>query len=305
MRPRGFSHESPRDKSNHGSRGIRCQASAAVTPSVTERAYYELIERVATVDAIGSGARRSLLSLQGVVVGEIEPATLFPESPEPLRYRYARSNGVAIHRTFSRAALRARWELAERDRVLRSWRGEIRPNRIAIDLENTLLRHSTSYDWQAHHFGRAPFAPEADVVGVIGFPRNENEPLAMGFAARAGADDALDAAIAEALQSLSFLWGEAVATTPPTGGPTAMHHLELFQYRPHHEHLRRWLDGGHHRSSAGAQMTSEVNYVSLSPTWLPRDLVVVKAVCRDALSLAFGDVPFLESPLSPLSHPIA
>ncbi len=279
-------------------------SAAGTDPTQAERAHFELLERVATLDAIKSGAARPLLTAGGRVVSEISPERLFLESAEPLRFRYARSNGVALHESFRRAALRARWELSERDCVLRSWCGESRPAPIPIDKDACVLRQSAGYSWQAHHLGRAPFAPEADVIGVFGFPVREDEPLAMGFAARPGIADAFAAALTEALQSLSFLWGETVPSSPPPVGPTPMHHLEHFQYRPHHEHLRAWLSGQHFDPAAARARASlasnEVRFVSLTPDWLPAGLAVVKAVCDAALPLAFGDVPFLRP-----AHPVA
>ncbi len=279
-------------------------SAAGTGPAQTERAHFELLERVATLEAIKTGASRPLLTADGRVVSEISPEHLFLESAEPLRFRYARSNGVAIHQSFRRAALRARWELAERDRVLRSWCGESRPVRLPIDHDACALRQSAGYSWQAYHLGHAPFAPEADVIGVFCFPTKDDQPLAMGFAARPGIADAFDAALAEALQSLSFLWGEPVPSSPPPRGPTPMHHLEHFQYRPHHEHLRSWLAGAHFDPSVAQARASlsrpEVRFVSLTPDWLPASLAVVKAVCDGALPLAFGDVPFLRP-----AHPVA
>lgn len=299
LRRAGVSVVSPAGETVTGS-------AAASGEDPAPRAQFELLERVATLDAIQSGLRRPLLTLRGDVVGEIDPEVLFPESPEPARFRYARSSGVALHQSFRSAALRARWELAERDRVLRSWRGESRPEPLPLELESCALRSSASYAWEAYHFGFAPFAAESDVVGILGFPRREGDPLAMGFAARPGTTDALRAALTEALQSLSFLWGESVPTSPPSPGPTAMHHLEYFQYPPHHAQLHRWLSGGHVRSLPALAPSNELQYVSLAPAWLPAGLSVVKAVCADAWPLTFGDVPFLPGDgIVGAAHPIA
>ena len=293
-------------------------SAAGTTGASTDRAHFELLERVATLEAIKTGASHQLLSSRGQAVAEISPERLFPESPEPLRFRYARSNGVALHQSFRRAALRARWELAERDRVLRSWCGHGRPVPIAIDHDACALRKSDGYFWQAFHLGRAAFAPEADVVSVIGFPSRRAEPLAMGFAARPGVGAAFEAALSESLQSLSFLWGEPLPSSPPPPGPTPLHHLEHFQYPPHHEQLRSWLSGEHFdRAAAPSRATGkdlEVRFVSLTPDWLPPGLAVVKAVCDGALQLAFGDAPVMSDLIGHLpphlragrgAHPVA
>ena len=106
-------------------------------------------DREAIRDARGSYL---MLSEAGDIVGDVPSAKLFPESDAPERWRYARSNGVALHADWSTACRRARWELAERDRVIRSWHGEIRPERLAIDVGTAPLGRAKSYDWRAYSF---------------------------------------------------------------------------------------------------------------------------------------------------------
>src|SRR5262249_30016195 len=92
------------------------------------RAWFELLERIRAVEAIGAPrASYELVDEGGAPQGATSAAVVFPESDAPDRWRHARSNGVAIHAGWAMACRRALWELAERDRVLRAWHGEIVP----------------------------------------------------------------------------------------------------------------------------------------------------------------------------------
>jgi ribosomal protein S12 methylthiotransferase accessory factor YcaO len=238
---------------------------------------------------------------------------VFPESDDPVRWRYARSNGVALHANWRAACTRARWELAERDRVLRAWYGEIRPARLPFPPASSPLRETRSYEWSAYAFPEpdpTSFSVGVEVVGVFGFPITPLAPLVMGFAARADAPGALDAATTEAMQLLAFLWGEALPESPPALGPTAAQHLDHFQWHGRHPALRRWLDGAHteHASRAGRTnaVASEVAFLDLTPDWLGGGLRVAKAICPAAMPLIFGDSPFgRHLPQELRAHPIA
>jgi hypothetical protein len=286
-------------------------ASAAAPAS---RSYYELLERVAVIDAIR--VRRhtyELLDATGKRVGECLGTEVFPESTEADTWRYARTNGVAIHGDWVTAAHRASCELAERDRLLRAWCGEIAPKRVAFDFTTSPLGDARHYDWQTYDFvesRRTHFSRDVHVAMVVGFPRLEDSPLVLGFGGRSTAFEARDAAVREAMQSLAFLWGEPIATTTPETGPTPMHHLDHFQYRPHHELIRTWLDGRHDayaRSSNRARPSNEgVVFVDLTPSWLAGGLRVAKALCASAVALAFGDAPMMAMlPQELRVHPIA
>jgi hypothetical protein len=286
-------------------------SGAEADASPVRRSYFELLERVATLEALRRRqATYSLLTDAGMPAGHEMATTVFPESEDPARWRYARSNGVALHADWQTACTRARWELAERDRILRSWYGEIRPVRLAFPPSNALASIAT-YDWRAYAFpepNAASFSLGAEVAGVFGFPDRLGAPLVMGFGARGDAAGALDAAGTEATQLLAFLWGEASPETAPAMGPTPVHHIDRFQWRPNHRQLRDWLDGAHEahaRSSPHVRVGGETTFVDLTPTWLTGGLRVAKAVCETATPLTFGDSPFgRHLPAEVRGHPI-
>jgi hypothetical protein len=104
------------------------------------------------------------------------------------------------------------------------------------------------------------------------------------------------------------LWGEPIPEEAAPAAPSALGHLDWWLYPGHHAALRRWLDGEHAylRRGVGERRDDDVvSYVDLTPAWTTEGLRVVKAVCRAALPLAFGDAPFPEGvPSSIRIHPI-
>jgi hypothetical protein len=284
--------------------------------SPVERSYFELLERVSTLESLRAPRPSyAAVTADGEPAGNRVAADVFPESDDPARWRYARSNGIALHADWKSASLRAFWELVERDRVLRAWYGETRPERIAFSPESTPLGRSRSYDWRAYGFPEgegAEFSHEVHVVGVFGFPTCSGVPLVCGYGARPERHDALDAAVREAMQLLGFLWGEPPLERLPEPSPTALHHLEHFQWPGHHDILRRWLEAGHERYFPGSAKRRPLSrgvglaFVELTPAWLGGGLRVAKAVCDAAMPLAFGDVPFTAHlPPEMRVHPIA
>jgi hypothetical protein len=287
-----------------------CGAAAGADGPTTDRAWFELLERVSGLEAIHRPSPAYCITDgRGVILESWPRADVFPESDAPDRWRYARSNGVAIHADFDRARDRAFWELAERDRLVRSWHGHIRP----VRLERALgpLDGAKSFEWAAYAFpedDRQSFSHGIDVVGVFGFPKRDDVPFVFGFSARPDLDRSVDAAAAEALQVLAFLWGEPVSDAAPAWSPTSTHHLERYQVRGAHETVRRWLEGTHARFvlPRSPAVRAALGFVDVTPAWLPNGLRVVKAVCRSATPLIFGESPLAgHLPADLRVHPIA
>lgn len=260
--------------------------------SPVDRAYFELLERVAVLDAVRSGA----------------PEDAFPTSSDPARWTYARSNGVALHTDWKTACTRAAQELAERDRLQRAWLGEIDPVPVPFDVVASPFAPTCSYEWRAYAFPSSAddrFARDVHVMGIFGFPTRP-APLVFGYGARLHADEALLAATREAAQVLAFLWGEPLPDRLPEPAPTPMAHLERFQHPEQHRLLRRWLDGDHRRHRRARRPAEEtVRFVDLTPPWLAGRAHVVKALCASAVPLTFGRSPvFAHLPAELQVHPI-
>jgi len=303
----GWSAVGPRDEPLTGS-----AAAADAAGSSAARGYFELLERISVVDAMSGAEDLALLDREGRAIGRAARADVFPESPCPERWRYARSNGVALHRSWRGACDRAAAELVERDRVLRSWYGEIAPRRRALpdaSVPNGLRAHA---DWIACELPARASAPGAaralSVVVVAGIPRQASTPLVYGFGAGAGARAAARAA-SEAVQRFGFLFGEDIPREPPRPSPTPDFHQEFFLYPPSHELFVAWLDGAPPNGATPAPPAEDdrglardarpglaargapagIAFVDLTPRHLRGSLFVARAVCRAAEPLVFGE----------------
>lgn len=284
---------------------------AAAGPARTElvRADYELAERIATEEAFQAGPPRyDLLSDVGACVGEIERATLLAVSGVD-SVRFARSNGVALHRDWTSACRAALAELVERDRVLAAWCGETRPE--DADLAEPLYPEITTHAWRACVFpSRSAVGGDLVTVGVFGFPKDEAMPFALGYAARETKAAAVEAAAREALQILAFLWGEPLPESA-LGPPGPGLHLDHFQVAGSHRSVRAWLDEGHGRFARRPVEPSPFEtvspaFVDLTPAWLGGGFRVAKCVAPALLPLHFGASPLTAHlPESLRLHPIA
>ncbi len=248
---------------SRNSSGVEVTGSAAEQGgSPLRRAWLELLERMAVVES-------------GVAA-----------SDHPRR-RPSRSNGVAAQATWLLACESARLELIERDRVLRSWYGEITPEPVRPPQALLDIR---SHHWQACVVPGEPWG-EVEVAIVVGFPREPEMPLARGFAARASRSAAVEAAGREAVQTLAFLWGEPVPARAPDLAPTPIYHLDYYLCPRHHESLRRWLGGGHTRygRASSAPLRADVGFVDLTPPTFGGQLYVAQALSEAAYPLEFGE----------------
>lgn len=269
--------------------GAEVTGSAAQTQgSPLPRAWYELLERAAVLDA----AERAcpVRDPKERVVGEVARGVEPPG--EPSRRRASRSNGVALHRSWAAACERARLELLERDRVLRSWHGELPLRETPAP---AWLDATEAHEWRAALVPprKGERRPTDAVAVVIGFPRRAEVPLARGFAARPSRDAALEAAAAEALQSLAFLWDEPVPERSPELAPTPLFHLDYYLCPDNHEPLRRWLAGAHPRLEAPGDGAADgaLRFVDLTPADAAEGLRVARAVDEAARELVFGAPP--------------
>lgn len=281
--------------------GVEITGSAAeLSDDPTPRAVFELVERAATVESFAKRAA-------------------FREVPET--YRYARSNGIALHTTHGEASALARAELAERDRVLRSWYGGASPERVLEGGGDALaaLLHLRAYEVEVYVFPSSDGAPALSdlvVAGVFAFPKCVGAPLSMGFAARPGRAAAVESAARETLQQAAFLWEEPVMpeSAPATIGPTALQHLEWWQHPSRHPALRAWLTGEHAAQFAGCvddisaavgvTPHAAVQFHDLTPAWAGA-FRVARATCDAALPLVFGTPPWAETlPHALRVHPV-
>jgi len=157
-------------------------SAAQLSGSPLLRAYFELLERTSIADAMRDRLEEyELLDAEGRGIGNLSRDRVFFESPDPERWRYARSNGVAADTTWTAACRKAAWELAERDRILRSWYGQIPPAPVALRDDAIPAGIRAHYCFEAHRFDGEMSGPR--VVAVFGFPRTREVPLVLGYGA--------------------------------------------------------------------------------------------------------------------------
>lgn len=106
-------------------KGQMATGSAAEVRNIPiDRSYFELIERTSYLDFVQELPGSCLvLDEKGNEQEHLASSVVFPLSPQPTQWNYARSNGLAVHKTYSQACNRARMELIERNAMLCSWYG--------------------------------------------------------------------------------------------------------------------------------------------------------------------------------------
>jgi hypothetical protein len=273
------------------------------------RAYFELIERVSVIEAMSdSNHDFAVLDAEHRPLRSAERSTVFPKSADESERRYARSNGVAVARTWPAACKAAALELIERDRILRSWYGVSVPRPIAV--ENRGENFGKAYAVETYSFDDPVGVGDAIVCGVFAFPKNRTDPLAFGYGAACESAAAVGKARQECLQRLAFLWGESLPTQPPPFAPTALYHQEYFLQPAMTDTIRDWLRGAHLGSvlTGGSRMEFPNAFVDLTPSRLAGALFVARALPTSELDLVFGrGHPAIRGtlPTSLEVHPIA
>jgi hypothetical protein len=257
-----------------------------------DRAYFELLERMSIVGARAAAPALTVRDRTGNPRGEQSVSRVFPRDTSPGVLRSSLSNGVALHGSWKQACDAALCELVERDRLLRSFAGEVLPKRLASVEPHLASALQPHYELEAYTFDPRRTDLRHRSAGVFFQPREAGAPLVFGFAAAHDLDAALAGATREALQRLAFLWGEALPEAPPTAAPTPDFHQEFYLYPPHHAVLRAWL-AGRRRKHAGLARCGfdgeRTLFVDLTPPALRASgLAVAKASSAKAHALRFG-----------------
>lgn len=278
----GMIASSPDGRSVSGSAGERETVPFA-------RAYFELFERAALLDAERAPGARTRLNAAGERLVGREPWA-FPSVPGDASWRYARSNGVAVGRDFASAARAARAELVERDRLLCAWYGQTQPLRRELTADPAWGALSPWYELEAYEFPASDADDsELSAAAVFGFPKVAEAPLIYGAAADWTLERAIRRAGAEALQRWAFLWGETIPDREPEFAPAADFHQELYLWPAMHARLRDWLAGSHRHSAPALaprgprREPPEFVEVGSFP-----ELMAVRAIPDRELPLVFG-----------------
>lgn len=274
------------------------------------RGYFELLERTSIIEAEASDLSHfDLINDRGFRFRKVAKELVCPSDPFPEKWRYSKSNGVAAHTTWKQASSSAAWELIERDRVLRSWRGEITPQRILTFEERILLSLKGYYEFFCCDFPD-PNHPSEHVAGVFAFPITNVIGPIYGFGARDDLSAALERAWGECLQRIGFLWGESSSEVLDFS-PTPDYHQEYYLLPENTERLKDWLSGKHKKFCQDIPQTKErrtIYFADITPAKLQKKLCAVKAICSHMLPLTFGHCPTHypeDFPSDLIVHPIA
>jgi hypothetical protein len=261
---------------------------------IAVRAYFELLERVALLDALAQPAQmHKVFTLTGQEMQTRSLAELFPESPRPAEWVYAKSNGVAAHTERDQACWRAYKELAERAIILRSWYGRVAPcTRCPL----ALLPSALSKQMDAQKLSLYEFSTPSDGISCIGaFIKVPQGFWAYGFASAKRSEAAALAAVEEAFQRLGFLADETVVEALPEFSPTPDYHQEYYLSAIGTERIEQWLQGAFFGEAGEiSKPLPEYNqcfFVDLTPASLQGKCYVIKAFHQDITPLAFGFYP--------------
>jgi hypothetical protein len=271
-----------------GQHALGSAASATYADSMP-RAFFELLERLSIVEAENSpDLQYSALNEKGEQIG-VRPSldVMIPKLKSDL-WVLSRSNGVAAGPDFQSARRSAELELVERDRLIRSWYGEVGVQEISrLALPVYPAEFARKYDFSVFQFESLE---SIEVVGAFGFPRTTELPLLFGFGAGGSVSDALKRAVREIDQRMGFLMEEPLPPTCPEIALSPAFNQDYFLYPPHHRLIRDWLDGKHFtREPIGPQADlSLTEWIDITPMQWSEKLRVIKSINATLAPLTFG-----------------
>lgn len=256
------------------------------------RAYFELLERISIYEANQPERTLDVRDRNGEIVEQRSAARVFPRDVSP-HLRLSLSNGVALHASWQAACASALDELIERDRILRSFAGELEPVRVQTPDSELARATAGLFETAAYELGQRTPAPQHRTALWFMMPQKIDLPLTYGFGTAETLGAALARAEREAMQRLAFLWGEELPSEQVQATPSPDFHQEYYLYPKNHPRLTEWLAGQlrpRHACQRGLPLFdgSPVVFVDLTPAALRGRLAVAKAVSPDARPLRFG-----------------
>lgn len=272
--------------------GVVLSGSAGGDDQTEIRAYFELLERIAVYEAQSKKASLFLKDRSEKIICPMKTSDIFFQSNNPM-WRYALSNGVAIHQTYAQAAEHAEKELLERDAILASWYGLTKPQKLQIDKGP----FAESYQFELYSFDTKN---NFFTTMTMAKPLKANIPLLYGF----GCDRSLEAAqkksTEELIQRIGFLYHEAREVDLPFS-PTAFYLQEFYLNPDNHPRLEKWLAGEHYTKVFEAQQfatRAEICFLDLTSNELENS-VVLKAISEQTIPVIYGkDYPLFGQKLA-------
>lgn len=259
--------------------GIVLSGSAGGNDHIKDRAFYELLERLSIFE-FHHLSNEELLALKdqnGINLCVQTKKELIPQS-ENSNWRFAISNGVAIHQDFEKASNHAMRELLERDAILASWYGLTSPKKVACS--NQVF--PKSYHLEFYQFETLNGYYSAMCLAR---PLVESAPLLYGFSCASSFEIACNKAQEELIQRIGFLFNE-VGETELRFEPTALFLQEYYLRKENHHKIYDWLEGKH-GAIGRASRDATICFIDLTPQSL-ENLTVVKALSDETIPLIFG-----------------
>lgn len=276
-----------------------------------DRAYFELFERIIALESLQE-KEFPLFDRNNSSLKKVPNHFIFPNHGDT--FKYSISNGMAFHTEASLAREKARSELIERDRVLRSWYGETKPLKIQLPLhfQQKMAPLSQLYQIEAFHF--TPLHTDAEsleysVTGIFALPRNEKHPLVYGLGCHKGIEESIDHAWGECLQRMGFLINEEKITKLGEFTPTALYHQDYYLTKVGEQKIYDWLAHGNKSNLKFPKpQISQIKFADITPLSLRgSNIIVYRAIEENHIPLIFGKNYQLHNQLIPFElqiHPI-
>lgn len=219
-------------------------------------------------------------------------------------FRYALSNGVALHQTFEKASKNAYLELLERNEILKSWYYNTPIKHLSSDSVNFGEEINQKYEILVVDFSNTP---QAHVIGIFALPKSEEVNLIYGFGCAVNLSEAINKAQKEFITRLGFLWDQA-PDEEYSNKNSSSYHQEFYLRKENLPYIKEWLYEGEvpKKEIDGLQLKG-VDYVNITGKTLDNLYFVIKATSSDSIPLFFGlppkhifDFPFRNE----IPHPI-
>lgn len=264
--------------------GSACVAEVAADLAL-ELAYYELLERCICLES--SESRRSLevCRSDGEHIGHSPSENVFPKH-DGTQTQWAKSNGVALGRTWEQACQNAYLELVERHTVLVAWYANQPPKSFGATTRLTDGRRLKTY-----LFG---YPVDSNVATAMAVLWQDHEIVAYGFGSHYDPRSAAAKADRECRQRAVFLTGETFDGEMPDFQPTPSYHQEFFGRRRGNLRLVEWLESGQQAEFAPPALTTQADCcfaVLAEPDEDGQGVYCVRALNRHLVPLFFGVPP--------------
>ena len=220
-----------------------------------------------------------------------EVRELFKRPSRSPYYRHSTSNGVALHTDLEQARRSARLELLERDRILRSWYGYLRPRLLGTPVSSELGGPEEYAWWEAHLPAPVGDRSRVEVAVSLGIPKDPKRPVTLGFGAAESLARALQKSRREARQRLGFLWGLRLPRCPDLSrsDPSPLLHQDYYSHRRNQDLLLRWLYEGNAPALRSAPaLPGKILFQTLTPSGAKGAIHLIRASASATIPLTFG-----------------